>query len=470
MLRRRRRSEGNGYARDFARVEVHEFEGELYVTDGWTRGSGEQVLDPSDDRELGRIVRSRLRAQRTELRPFIASLTTRQRAENQWARFCRDAARTTPSAYRPERRVVVLSDDEGLRSTDGSVTPVEWAPLDGESEEALGNALRLQLSAIPARWPTAASALAAQATDRLLVYPQRGIFSEPPIATTTSNDTRALGGLILDALAASGTLVAQGDLDRPSHEFEGAVRRLGSSLKAIDTATKVGVRRPTVGPLRVGFILGDREEEVPDHEPDLVGAAVMSLLSRRPTGVPMVSDPRAPAFGPKVGWIAARSSSESLLEALGLTDMQVTALDEGVRAAYDSGVFVLPPVDGWVLAVGADILTCEVDVAALSADLVGPVQLFRTHRVVELHEWALAEGGTLVRRLRYVGESGELEETGTATEPERILGLHGSDVMPSESDLFELARRWSLDPTHLDERTASDPQGVFGRLPAPRGL
>ncbi len=57
-----------------------------------------------------------------------------------------------------------------------------------------------------------------------------------------------------------------------------------------------------------------------------------------------------------------------------------------------------PPVDGWVLVAGSGILTTQVDPAELSRRLGSQVQLFRTHRVAECHEWFLADGGELIRQ------------------------------------------------------------------------
>ncbi len=150
----------------------------------------------------------------------------------------------------------------------------------------------------------------------------------------------------------------------------------------------------------------------------------------------------------------------------------------GVGAAYAADVFVCPPVDGWILVMGSEVLTTEVDPAEFSRRLGCEVQVFKTHRVVELHAWARAVDGILIRSFEYVGESGEitvnLGEVSVAEEDEvRAANCAGLPVgpvpfddvdlvVPTEETVMVIAHEWSLDPTQLegtDERC-----GILGQL------
>lgn len=104
-------------------------------------------------------------------------------------------------------------------------------------------------------------------------------------------------------------------------------------------------------------------------------------------------------------------------------------------------------------------------------------QLFRSHRIVEHHEWVRAVDGKVTRSFSYVGESGEitkndgavtpveLEDSAAAQCAELAVGTVPFDdtEFPDESTVMTIAAGWSLDPTTLhgpDERN-----GITGRRP-----
>jgi hypothetical protein len=213
----------------------------------------------------------------------------------------------------------------------------------------------------------------------------------------------------------------------------------------------------------------DLRVTIGDERPLLADAFEVGALVRSALGSVDRDDPSDPErvalpFGPKTGWLAARGvPTHVLADALSLRDRVFVELAEGTLRALDEGVFVLPPIDGWTLAVGVDLLHTAPPLAELSSTLGATVQFFRTHRVVETHEWALAEHGSLRRAVHYSGERGERRDSGAATDAERELGLDRSDSEPSEDDLFALAARWSIDPMRLDERRAEARTGIWGR-------
>ena len=178
-------------------------------------------------------------------------------------------------------------------------------------------------------------------------------------------------------------------LDQATKAFRTALRGAGWTIGTFDAAPHVHVSRTTVGKQIVTESAGGREIRVDSPEPTAIGAAVLTLLGpANPIAATTPPELRPTSFGPKIGWIAvAGASVEAVTAALGLLKARSMPWDEGVEAAYDHGVFVCPPVSGWVLAAGADVLLQEVDIAEISRRLGTRVQIFRTHRVSEQHEW-----------------------------------------------------------------------------------
>src|SRR5947199_331590 len=82
----------------------------------------------------------------------------------------------------------------------------------------------------------------------------------------------------------------------------------------------------------------------------------------------------------------------------------------GTEAAYQSSVLVTPPLADWTLAVGTALFPpgrAEAFVKPLLERLsgqFGEAQYFCTHRDVELHVWARATQGRLVRGYGWLGE------------------------------------------------------------------
>jgi hypothetical protein len=176
-------------------------------------------------------------------------------------------------------------------------------------------------------------------------------------------------------------------------------------------------------------------------------------------------------FGYKTGWVAAQDVPPALVaDALGLVDQHAAGWSTGIESAYGAGVFVCPPVDGWVLAMGWDILTNAPDLAQLSATLGTEVQLFKSHRVSEYHLWSRAQNGTIVRAFEFNFESGQLTmnagqptqiEVATPEIAPALASLPGifpfeayespdrSARHPNEDSVMTVAAAWSLDPTQL---------------------
>lgn len=199
-----------------------------------------------------------------------------------------------------------------------------------------------------------------------------------------------------------------------------------------------------------------------------VSRAVPDMIATLPTRhLPPGTPSRAP-FGYKCGWLAVRDSTlDRVASAIGLADARSTGWDEGVDAAYRGEVFVSPPTAGWVFVVGKGLLDDAPDVAGLSARLGTEVQLFRTYRVPEHHEWILARDGRVVRRLRCVGETGEFHQAGVPTPIETHLGIPAMTVDDwdiDEQTVMKVAAAWSINHVTLDVVESSATTGCLGSM------
>jgi len=184
--------------------------------------------------------------------------------------------------------------------------------------------------------------------------------------------------------------------------------------------------------------------------------------------------------------------------ALGLRNLRPSSWEEGISAAYryepkvilSRHAFLTPPIDRWTLCVSTALFKLEREqqlvpfLCSLSRQLRTVVQCFQTHRVVEAHTWGWAENGNLMRLYGYVGERGEtLFDIGDQTDAEGSLGFRFFDdrspeasdpkidywarddlTFPDECHVMQLAGKWSIDPTTLDEREMDAADGWVGEV------
>src|ERR1700722_4730057 len=109
-------------------------------------------------------------------------------------------------------------------------------------------------------------------------------------------------------------------------------------------------------------------------------------------------------FGYKIAWLALYTNdTNEVATALRLVGTRVATWAEGIAAAHQSSIFVTPPLAGWTLAIGKPLYPpekVEVFVKPMLERLscrVKDAQYFCTHRVVEIHVWARAIEGRLIR-------------------------------------------------------------------------
>ena len=345
-------------------------------------------------------------------------------------------AQSSVAAYRPEIRVLPQDFNDGVLSirlnARGDAKRVELES-DADPEQIGEVVLRLMAEAQPA-WPTIRSAaLLTHARGGFLVHSYRGKFAAGPARRIDADaDEMTLASAIRAALDQSSE--DSDDSDRGA--FSRAIAEAGLEPADLAGGAMVSFRETTRGEIRVQpwEPAGDgwdpsstAETAVVDGDELAVARLALAAIADVPTRHREPGVATGAAFGYKSAWLAVRDTAhERVADAIGLTARQPLPWREGVDAARDEGVFVSPPTSGWVLAVGVGWFGNEPDVAALSERLAAEVQYFGTHGVVEAHTWERAVDGRLVRRVRYVGESGAFEQEGDATQTELEARTHRS--------------------------------------------
>lgn len=180
-------------------------------------------------------------------------------------------------------------------------------------------------------------------------------------------------------------------------------------------------------------------------------------------------------------WMTIRNRNvQAVQSALGLHHPKPCTWLEGFMG--EQGLFISPPVNGWILVVGADLPdpSADIDVCfrfllELSRKL-GQVQFFNAHRVLNHHAWVHMEAGRVVRAYAWAGRT--LWNQGVKTRAELDLGLkcfhymeaserarigHSEVVAANTEKVPLLAARWSFDPASVDERILERACGIAGK-------
>lgn len=184
------------------------------------------------------------------------------------------------------------------------------------------------------------------------------------------------------------------------------------------------------------------------------------------------------AFGYKMSWVAVQTRDTArLIEALRMEEARSVNWSVGIGTIYSDRiglkhVFVTPPIDGWSLIVGLSLPHpmgngFEDHCAPFLVDLsrqFGKVQYYVSVPELEYYGWVVLRDGRLNRGFACSPE-GVIWNRGPVTADERGIGLAMFDMRVvgdgydenhawavREEHVIELARRWSLDPTRLDQR------------------
>jgi hypothetical protein len=197
------------------------------------------------------------------------------------------------------------------------------------------------------------------------------------------------------------------------------------------------------------------------------------------------ADPQAAVnFGRNCCWWAFWwHNSERLVDALQMKDAISIPWRDGHRRSLSEGFLLTPEVGGWRLIHGDLSNEIEsrreatVEHLKMLSDVVGQVQVFSTNRDLDLHLWAKAVEGRLVRGFAYSGQHRRvLWSEGAVTPQEQKLGLDilepsfvfpkkavtGRELAcPDESHVARLAGLWSVDPTKLSKDGENRGMGLW---------
>ena len=183
-------------------------------------------------------------------------------------------------------------------------------------------------------------------------------------------------------------------------------------------------------------------------------------------------------------WLAIKSNHLGKVQsALGLKDPTPCPWTEGFGKVAEHKLFVSPPVNGWVIVVGANLPDPTDDVDKLFhflrkiASDIGAVHYYYADRVFQHHGWIRMENEDVVRA--YVWADETLWNQGELTAAERALEMkcynYGDAPLPYPfstrecnaancDKVIQLAARWSIDPMSLNSHNLRAGIGIAGNL------
>lgn len=181
------------------------------------------------------------------------------------------------------------------------------------------------------------------------------------------------------------------------------------------------------------------------------------------------------AFGYKMKWVTVRGEMiQDVIDSLRLVHPRPANWPEGIECAYRTkGVFIAPPLNGWIAIVGfaAEDLSGHDSMSPAKRQIESASEVFHvscsfaTHRVTEYHHWMRAEEGRVTRCFAYLGERGEvLCNEGPVTFAERALrfaNLPPDQWQPDQEDVMKIAGAWSYDPSKLTPFSGPATLGVI---------
>jgi hypothetical protein len=136
-------------------VEFHEFAGRWFVTGRWGQGSGIAVKRSVRKSALGKMVLDQAETARRGWRWRSAGVLADE--AELWERFCVGQAGVPMDRYLPQKRIVILVGQAGIRWHDASQSPPNWERLPDRSARRLGGALIRRMNQLGLSLPSAES-------------------------------------------------------------------------------------------------------------------------------------------------------------------------------------------------------------------------------------------------------------------------------------------------------------------------
>jgi len=187
-------------------------------------------------------------------------------------------------------------------------------------------------------------------------------------------------------------------------------------------------------------------------------------------------------------WLAVRSrNSEDIARSMGLDELRPCAFVEALGDPDAGRLFVLPPINGWVVVMGEalpdpseDIDVCYRFLVDMS-DRLGHVQFFHGNPALGHHAWAKLIERKVNRAYAWTGET--VWNEGRVTLAEEKTGMRCFDYLVSGNEesyqLWEtvganldrlpvLASIWSVDPVVFEDAAMRLKPCWAGRLPVRR--
>jgi hypothetical protein len=189
-----------------------------------------------------------------------------------------------------------------------------------------------------------------------------------------------------------------------------------------------------------------------------------------------------PIFEQPTRWLAVRSQNIFLVqESLGIAQATPCSWEEGLLESREQKLFISPPINGWILVLGAGLPDTSDDVDKVYHFLVnlsrklGQVQYFNANRVLNHHSWAILEQGEVFRAYAWGPETSWNQGRVTAAERDLKIscldyGMEPSTLAARENlqsnaeKIYRLAARWSIDPTNISEEVWNARRGIVGRF------
>lgn len=198
-----------------------------------------------------------------------------------------------------------------------------------------------------------------------------------------------------------------------------------------------------------------------------------------------MKDPTKPInFGYKWVWVAVKTeNTERLLEVLKLDGVKQANWVEGTLQACNGDVFVLPPIEGWILISGLGLPNPSSKDGVVASKLLidklseafNEAQLFGNHRVSGTAFWMKSVNGQTVRLYCIADGNNYIE--GELTDVEKKWDLIDTNspeaqneeywdkmVYPDAEHVLEVAKNWSINPMELEGKENVGAFGYIGRF------